>query len=534
MPRRVPSRHGGVKPAGARKSTKTTSKGAPAARTAVLYARVSSKDQEREGYSIPAQQELLRQYAGDQGFRVLEEFVDVETAKRAGRTSFGEMLRFLRKRKSCKVILVEKTDRLYRNLKDWVTLDGLDLEIHLVKEGVVLSDDSRSTDKFMHGIRVLMAKNYIDNLSEEVKKGMRQKAQEGHWPNPAPLGYRNRREAGKSFIVPDPEKAPLIRQLFQRYATGQVSIKDLAAWCKEAGLTGKRGGVLQPSTIHWILRNPIYAGKFIWDGELYESKDPTLISWGLFERVQDRMDGHAYTRATDHNMPFTGLMTCGRCGMAITVEVKKGGRYVYYRCAAACTKGEEYVRQERVVELFGEHLKKLAMPDSWLAVAASALKASRHDVRADLDARMAAARERYDRVGRLIDKAYEDKLEGRVSADFFFRKREEWETQRAAALEEMERLSNVDKADLDLGLALLELGKEAYDRYIRLTHEQQRALLDLVLLNSTLTGGRLEVTWREPFSFLVNLAEASDAGSPPTTEIEGGHPKWWAILDLNQ
>ena len=74
-----------------------------------------------------------------------------------------------------RVILVEKTDRLYRNLKDWVTIDELDAEIHFPKEGVVLSRESRSSEKFMHGIKVLMAKNYIDNLSEEARKGQQER-----------------------------------------------------------------------------------------------------------------------------------------------------------------------------------------------------------------------------------------------------------------------------------------------------------------------------------------------------------------------
>ena len=79
---------------------------------------------------------------------------------------------------SVRVMLVEKTDRLYRNLKDWVLLDELNIEIHLVKEGVVLSQDSKSSEKFFHGIKVLMAKNYIDNLSEEARKGQQEKAEE--------------------------------------------------------------------------------------------------------------------------------------------------------------------------------------------------------------------------------------------------------------------------------------------------------------------------------------------------------------------
>jgi DNA invertase Pin-like site-specific DNA recombinase len=118
---------------------------------AVLYARVSSKDQEREGFSIPAQLKLLRQYAREHGLTVVREFVDVETAKQTGRTGFGQMLAFLKAEPSCHTILVEKTDRLYRNLKDWVRLDDLPLEIHLVKEATILSPESRSNEKFMQG-----------------------------------------------------------------------------------------------------------------------------------------------------------------------------------------------------------------------------------------------------------------------------------------------------------------------------------------------------------------------------------------------
>ncbi|MBX3552907.1 MAG: recombinase family protein [Pseudolabrys sp.] len=111
-----------------------------------------------------------------------QQYVDVETAKQTGRAAFGEMVAYLRAHPSVRVMLVEKTDRLYRNLKDWVTVDELDVEMHFPKEGVVLSRESRSSEKFMHGIKVLMAKNYIDNLSEEARKGMQEKAEQGIWP----------------------------------------------------------------------------------------------------------------------------------------------------------------------------------------------------------------------------------------------------------------------------------------------------------------------------------------------------------------
>ena len=180
---------------------------------AILYARVSSKEQEREGFSIPAQRQLLIEYAQRHGLSVVQEFIDVETAKAAGRTQFREMVKFFQNNTDIKILLVEKTDRLYRNFRDYVTLEDLSLEIHLVKEGEVLSKDSRSHVKFIHGIKVLMAKNYVDNLSEEVKKGMRQKVEQGGFPGKVPIGYLNNKETHEVEV--DLEKAPFIKKLFE-------------------------------------------------------------------------------------------------------------------------------------------------------------------------------------------------------------------------------------------------------------------------------------------------------------------------------
>src|SRR6202451_617774 len=192
------------------KTSKPSAISDPARKQAVIYARVSSKEQEKEGYSIPAQLKLLKEYAAANGFTVSEEYIDVETAKQTGRAAFGEMVAYLKAHPSVRVMLVEKTDRLYRNLKDWVTIDELDVEMHFPKEGVVLSRESRSSEKFMHGIKVLMAKNYIDNLSEEARKGMQEKAEQGIWPTLAPLGYRNVVGTdGKKVIEPDLALSPI-------------------------------------------------------------------------------------------------------------------------------------------------------------------------------------------------------------------------------------------------------------------------------------------------------------------------------------
>ena len=239
---------------------------------AVAYARVSSKEQEKEGFSIPAQLKLLRGYSRANGLRVVKEYVDVETAKQAGRSNFGEMVAFLRDNRDVRVLLVEKTDRLYRNLKDWVTVDELDLEIHFVKENVVLSAESRSSEKFMHGIKVLMAKNYIDNLSEETRKGMTEKAEQGTWPSSAPFGYVNVvTEGGRKTIQPDPELAPLIRRMFEWYATGHYSAREITRMARGEGLRSRKSrNVVPQSIIHKMLRNRVYMGEFVWAGKVYQ------------------------------------------------------------------------------------------------------------------------------------------------------------------------------------------------------------------------------------------------------------------------
>src|SRR5437667_7612514 len=127
---------------------------------ALIYARVSSKEQEREGFSIPAQLKLLHEYAARNDLRLLKEFVDIETAKTTGRQSFDEMVQFLKNNRDCRTVLVEKTDRLYRNLRDAVTLEDLDIEIHLVTEGQIISNDAKAQTKLIHRMQLVNTRHY--------------------------------------------------------------------------------------------------------------------------------------------------------------------------------------------------------------------------------------------------------------------------------------------------------------------------------------------------------------------------------------
>src|SRR3984957_12404107 len=231
--------------------------------SAVLYARVSSKDQEREGYSIPAQLKMLREYAQRNELQIVREFVDIETAKAAGRKQFGEMLQFLTKNSTCRTLIVEKTDRLYRNFRDCVTLEELDVEIHLPKEGQVISKDSKSQAKLIHGIQVVIARNYIENLRDEVRKGRREKAAQGIYPSRPPLGYRNNKLL--RTIEVDPENAPIAQRMFELYATGSYSLAGLRELFKT-----QYGKVFSKWHLEKLIKNSFYIGTYAWEGKNYQ------------------------------------------------------------------------------------------------------------------------------------------------------------------------------------------------------------------------------------------------------------------------
>ena len=309
----------------------------------VVYLRVSSKEQKEEGYSIPAQEKLLRAYARKHGFSVVEVYEEVETAKRAGRREFERMVRFLKANRGIKHILVEKTDRLYRNFRDLVAADELGRSIHFVKEGQVIGPDARSSDKLNHDLKVVLAKNYIDNLSEETRKGMVEKAEQGLYPSYAPLGYVNDRESHGLGV--DFERAAIIRELFETYGKGGVSLRELSKIAHRKGLRTRKGKPLHKSAIAKMLSNPVYIGDMMWKGVYYQGKHDPIVSVEVFERVKRLLHGkgHAKKRRV---FAYRGLLRCGNCGCLITAEIKKE-RYVYYRCTRGrknCT--EKPVREE--------------------------------------------------------------------------------------------------------------------------------------------------------------------------------------------
>ena len=495
----------------ARSRHQTSTKPAPI-REAVLYVRVSSKEQE-QGFSIPAQRKLLTEYAVQHGLEVLREFEDVETAKRAGRTAFGEMVAFLREASPPRpMLLVEKTDRLYRNIKDWVTIDDLGVEVHLVKEAVILSQDSRSSEKFMHGIRVLMAKNYIDNLSEEVRKGMREKAEQGHWPAIAHLGYRNNTTTRRIEI--DPERGPLVAKLFEWYARGDVSLKELTRRAFSVGLTHNRSRSgprrMTKSEVHRLLRNPIYVGDFVWNGKLYRGSHEPLVSRQLFDAVQDVFERANRPKYTKHRHAFAGLIACGICGCAMTAEVKKG-RYVYYHCTGFRGRcGNTYIREEELSKLFEHAVRRVQIPSEVAEGIAETLRSSQAEKERFHRTAVMQLQQRHLAVQGKLDRAYDDRLAGNITDEMWTRKSQEWQRE----LEDIRReTSRHDRASADYsvtGSKILELAKNAHNLFIRQDSSEQARLLKILLSNCTFDRGSLSPTYNKPFDLFVEGNESGD------------------------
>ena len=517
----------------------------PARKQAVIYARVSSKEQEKEGFSIPAQLKLLKDYASANGFALAQEYVDVETAKHTGRTAFGEMIAYLKVHPAIRVLLVEKTDRLYRNLKDWVTIDELDIEIHFPKEGVVLSRDSRSSEKFMHGIKVLMAKNYIDNLSEEARKGQQEKAEQGIWPTKCPLGYRNAvGPDGKKIIVTDPAVAPVITKMFQRYATGQYSLQEVALMAHGDGLAYRKSGAKVPvSSIHKILHNRLYTGWFEWKGKLIQGRHEALVTIDLWERAQDVLAGRFAKkhRRVTHDFAFSGLMTCAHCGCSIVGEIKKQ-RYVYYHCTGYAGKSEgtpgtchrKYVREEVLEQQFTEMLGRLRFDDEVLAWVRDALRASHADERRDHEEAIARLRAEHKRLGDRINAMYIDKLDGKIGGNFNDQFAGQWREEQARCQREIDCHESAEQSYMDDGIRILELAQNAQRLFARQEPRQKRRLLNFVLSNCIWDDGKITPTFRQPFDLLTETTAIAARQEAATVANSGKNEIWLGDLDSNQ
>jgi site-specific DNA recombinase len=340
----------------------------------------------------------------------------------------------------------------------------------------------------MHGIQVLMAKNYIDNLSEETRKGMGEKAEQGIWPSFAPLGYLN---AGRS-IVPDPVVAPIISSIFEWYATGEYSLVDVTRRAKAAGMVFRKSGRAVPkSTIAKVLHNRIYTGDFEFGGKTYRGRYEPIVSRELWDRVQQVLKGRHGRQKRKHEFAFSGLIACGKCGRAMVGELKKG-RYVYYHCPCA----SPYVREELLEAEFTDAVRQLAFTRQFLDevsgwIRQSTAKETQEGAQAIV--RLQAERAKLERR---IEMIYEDKLDGKIDEVFYKRKTDECRAEVARLAQEIERLHEAGSGH---GGDLSALAARAAELFEQQPATEKRKLLRYLVEGCKWTNGCLTFVWKQPF-----------------------------------
>jgi len=234
-----------------------------------LYARKSSEDDDRQVMSIEAQLFELRELARKENLEILEEFQESKSAKTPGREVFGEMFAKIEKLDGVG-ILAWHPDRLARN-----SVDGGQI-IYLVDTGIIKKlkfptfwFNPTPQGKFMLSIAFSQSKYYADNLSENIKRGHRNKVKNGILPQMSPLGYMNVKNGG---ITPHPEFAPLVRKTFETYSTGNFTLREVRDKFNALGLKRKSGRELAVSNYQKLLKNPIYTGLMRYNGEIFEGK----------------------------------------------------------------------------------------------------------------------------------------------------------------------------------------------------------------------------------------------------------------------
>jgi len=293
------------------------------------YTRVSTVKQGERGVSLQEQQAAIRAFAGRQDLSISRWFEERETAAKRGRPVFNRMLSMLQNGEAAGVI-IHKIDRSTRNLRDWSDLGELidhGVELHFANESLDLQ--SRG-GRLSADIQAVVASDYIRNLRDETRKGMRGRYKQGLFPLPAPIGYRDQGRGTPKAI--DPVQGPLVRKMFELYASARYGHTELEELMNTLGLRTKRGQRVGHSTIGWILANPFYYGliRLKATGELFEGLHKPIISRALFNAAREVATQKYNKKISKHDFHFRRSVRCAHCGYNLTGEKEKG--IIYYRC----------------------------------------------------------------------------------------------------------------------------------------------------------------------------------------------------------
>ena len=344
-----------------------------------LYARKSTEQDEKQALSIDSQIKEMLQIAEHDGLEIVDIRRESHSAKDSGqRPVFNELLTDLRSGRYTG-ILTWAPDRLSRNAGDLGSLvDLMDQKLLLEIRTYGQHFHNSPNEKFLLMILCSQAKLENDNKSVNVKRGLRMRCEMGLWPAPAPTGYLNEKRLDrKGQVIVDPERAPVMRQMFEKVANEQWSGRKVYHWLKfdmnfRSATSNKP---LTLSNIYRLLQTPFFYGVFEYpagSGNWYTGKHQPLITRELFEKTKAQLK-RSDIKHEDKQFAFSRLMTCGLCGSGVVADEKwkklaKGGmaHYIYYGCNRSrnlkCKCG--YLREEALIAQLIERIGELRMDES--------------------------------------------------------------------------------------------------------------------------------------------------------------------------
>ncbi len=329
-----------------------------------LYARKSTESEERQVLSIDSQISEMLKLAEREGLEIVTMKRESHSAKETGqRPVFNEIVEEI-KQKKFNGILTWAPDRISRNAGDLGKVIDL-MDANVLKDIRTYGQQFTNSpnDKFMLMILCSQAKLENDNRGINVKRGLRTRVEMGLWPGMAPLGYLNQKQFDKKCqVAVDPDRAPIMKQIFEKVAYDEWSGRKVYNWLKfDLNFYTRGNKSLTLAGVYRTLQNPFYYGIFEFprnSGLFYHGKHEPIISEELFKKVQERLKRDKIVRE-NREFAFTKLFTCGMCESGITAqekykELKDGtnAKYIYYSCSKSKDRNckNKYVREEELIE----------------------------------------------------------------------------------------------------------------------------------------------------------------------------------------
>jgi site-specific DNA recombinase len=295
-----------------------------------IYVRVSTFEQAKEGFSIPAQIERLRAFCKSQGWEIVEEYIeDGYSAKDLKRPHMNRMIKDLQ-RKKFDIVLVYRLDRLTRSVLDLYELLKL-FDQHDVsfKSATEVYDTSTAMGRLFITLVAALAQWERENLGERVKFGIEQMIDEGKKPGGhSPYGYKFDKDFNCTIIE---DEANIVRKIFQWYADG-YGFRAISERLTSMGIKPRLAAIWNHNSVRDILLNDMYIGHYRWGGKIIENNHPPLIDELLYKKVHKVMKDKPNNSARKGKFALTGVISCGSCDHPMQGFYDKRDEKTYYRC----------------------------------------------------------------------------------------------------------------------------------------------------------------------------------------------------------